>query len=61
MDLAARKPVFWGGFVNNKSADQSAHPRSLISAFVIGLLESIFEPRSELATGETTGGTALCP
>ena len=28
------------GFANNKGADQPAHPRSLISAFVIRLLES---------------------
>ena len=37
------------GFVNNKGADQPAHPHSLISAFVIHTLESnIFK----LATGE---------
>ena len=36
----ARKPVFIG-FVNNKGADQPAHLCSLISAFVIRLLESI--------------------
>ena len=35
------------GFVNNTGADQPAHPRSLISAFVIRLLESII---SRLAT-----------
>ena len=29
------------GFAKNKSADQPAHPRSLISAFVIRFLESI--------------------
>ena len=29
------------GVVNNKGADQPAHPHSLISAFVIGLFESI--------------------
>ena len=34
---------------NNKGADQPAHPRSLISAFVIPLLESII---SKLATSE---------
>ena len=34
-------------FVNNKGADQSALPPSLISAFVIRLLESI---KSKLAT-----------
>ena len=39
------------GFANNKGADQSAHPCSLISAFVICLLESII---SRLATGEVS-------
>ena len=29
------------GFANNNGADQPAHPRRLISAFVIRLLESI--------------------
>ena len=29
------------GFANNKGADQPAHPRRLISAFIIRLLESI--------------------
>ena len=38
------------GFTNNKGADQPAHPRSLISAFVIRFLESII---SKLATSET--------
>ena len=36
-------------FANNTGADQPAHPRSLISAFVIRLLESII---SKLATSE---------
>ena len=36
-------------FANNKGADQAAHPRSLISAFVIRLLESII---SKLATSK---------
>ena len=40
MGLNARKPVF-GGFTNSKGADQPAHPRSLISAFVIPLLKCI--------------------
>ena len=48
MGLDARKPAFWG-FVNNKGADQPAHPRRLISAFVICVLESII---SKLATRE---------
>ena len=37
------------GFANNKVADQPAYLRSLISAFVIPLLESII---SKLATRE---------
>ena len=37
------------GFANNPSADQPAHLRSLISAFVFRLLESIM---SRLATSE---------
>ena len=37
------------GFANNKGADQPAHSRSLISAFVIRFLESIM---CKLATGE---------
>ena len=40
MGLDLRKPVFWG-FANNTGTDQPVHPRSLISAFVIRLLESI--------------------
>ena len=36
-------------FANNTGADQPAHPRSLISAFVIRFLESII---CKLATGE---------
>ena len=35
------------GFVNNKGADQLAHPRRLISAFLIRFLDSII---SKLAT-----------
>ena len=37
------------GLANNKGADQPAHPRSLISAFVIPLFESNI---SRLATSE---------
>ena len=37
------------GIATNTGADQPAHPRSLISAFVISYLESII---CELATGE---------
>ena len=48
MGLDARKPVF-RGFANNKGADQPVHPCSLISAFVICLLESII---SRLATSK---------
>ena len=39
MGFGARKPDF-GGFANNKVADQPAHPCSLISTFVVRLLES---------------------
>ena len=42
------KPCLWR-FANNKGADQPAHPRRLISAFVISLLERII---STLATSE---------
>ena len=48
MGLDARKPVF-AGFANNSGADQPAHPRSLISAFVICVLEST---RSKPGTSE---------
>ena len=37
------------GFANNTCADQPAHPRSLISTFVIRFLESII---CKLATSE---------
>ena len=42
------KTCLWG-FANNTGADQPAHPRSLISAFVIRVLESTI---SKLATSE---------
>ena len=38
MGLDARE-ICVRGFANNKGADQPAHPRSLISTFVIRLLE----------------------
>ena len=38
-------------FTNNKGADQPAHTRSLISAFVLPLLESII---AKLATRESS-------
>ena len=37
------------GFANNTGSDQPAHPRRLISAFVIRFIESII---SKLATSE---------
>ena len=48
MGLVARKPVL-RGVANNTGADQTAHPRSLISPFVIRFLESII---CKLAAGE---------
>ena len=50
MGLGATKTCL-PGFANNPGADQPAHPRSLISAFVFRLLESII---SRLATSETS-------
>ena len=35
-----REKTCFRGFANNTGADQPAHPRSLISAFVIRVLES---------------------
>ena len=45
MGFDLRKPSLV--FANNKGTDQPAHPRNLLSAFVIHLLGSI---RSRLAT-----------
>ena len=39
MSLVMRKPVL--PYANNKGVDQPAHPRSLISAFVVRCLDSI--------------------
>ena len=47
MGLDARKPIF--RVCDNKGADQPAHPRSLISAFVFRFLKSII---SKLATSD---------
>ena len=47
MGVAARKPVFEG--LQKHRRRPAAHPRSLISAFVIRFLESII---CKLATGE---------
>ena len=46
-----REKPYLRGFANNKGADQPAHPRRLISAFVIRCLESII---SKLAIGESS-------
>ena len=43
-----QKTCLWR-FANNKGADQPAHPHSLISAFVIRLMESM---TSKLATSK---------
>ena len=45
------------GFANNKGADQPAHLHSLISTFVIRLLESII---SKLATSEISLFQLVC-
>ena len=44
-----RKKTCLRGFANNKGADQPAHPRRLISAFFVDLLETII---SKLSTSE---------
>ena len=44
-----RKKTCLRWFANNKGADQPAHPRSLVSTFVIRLLESYIY---ELATSK---------
>ena len=55
LSCVARKPVFGGGGggggggANNTGADQPAHPRNLISAFVVRFLSSI---KCKLATGK---------
>ena len=46
--LCREKTCLWG-FANNKGADQPVHPHSLMSGFVIRLLESII---SRLVTNE---------
>ena len=43
-----RKKTCFRGFVNNTGADQPAHPRRLISAFVIRFFKSVIR---NLATG----------
>ena len=47
--MPRREKTCLRGFANNTGADQSAHPRSQISAFVIRFLESIVR---KLASGE---------
>ena len=44
-----REKTYLRRFANNKGADQPAHPRSLISGFVIHCLESTI---SKLTTSE---------
>ena len=46
---AATRENLSSGDANNTGADQPAHPRSLISAYVIRVLESII---CKLSTGE---------
>ena len=48
-NVPPREKTCLRGFANNKCTDQTAHPRSLISALVLRSLESII---SKLATGD---------
>ena len=58
MSLVERKPNLVAQYANNKDTDQYAHPRYLISAFVIRWLESIF---TKLALCESSNIlTSLC-
>ena len=52
------KNICLQGFTNNKGGDQPAHPRSLISAFVNRLLESII---SKLATSKFSNNQLARP
>ena len=36
-----RENTIFGGFANNKGADEHAHPRRLNSAYVFSLLENV--------------------
>ena len=47
--IGLTRETLYSRFANNKGADQPAHARSLISAFVIRLLEDV---ASTLVTGE---------
>ena len=49
MRWALTQEILSSGFANNKGADQPAHLRSLISAFVMQLMESSI---SKLTTSE---------
>ena len=48
MSHLMRKPVL--PYANNKGADQHAHPRSLISAFVVRCLDSIITSIPEISS-----------
>ena len=52
-----REKTYLRGFANSTGADQPAHPRSLISAFVIRILESMI---CKLATGEISIFYLVC-
>ena len=59
-----RKPVL--PYANNKGADQPAHPRSLISAFVVRFLDSVIPlvsiskiSRHKLASSAEQAGLSL--
>ena len=58
-----RKPVY--AYANNKGADQPAHPRSLISAFVVRCLDSTMplvsiSEISSLYLASVTAQAGLC-
>ena len=57
MYVLRRKKTCLRWFANNTGADQPAHPRSLINAFVIRFLESII---SRLAISEISNFSIVC-
>ena len=58
MGLGATKPSCLQGFANNKGTEQPAHPRRLISAFVIYHISTCFKRRFnflQVSVAEETG------
>ena len=59
LGLDAKNPVF--RFANNKSADKPAHPRRLISTFVIRFLESVIHVSKHVTSKISTFSLVSAP